>query len=311
MVVGHRRCVHCGYGLRGQPILRDEHYGLFLARCPECGRPSALDHVPVLARAARLWSLPAALLWAVVVIGILFASAGTLYGLVRATAEVGCEDYRRQLDQWYRADAPDTVLPVPPVLRSAVRGTTIDVATVDGTTVDLTKIQTLIRPTGPVRVFNDWWSKQDPDALLASAGGRWAATSWVFLWIWLPLTVAGVTFGCFWAVVMTRASVRRRLATSVVLILPVVCFLGWPLAEWSQDAYRWAGNAAASQLGPPILVTSVLVAWASLVIGLLAGRRIARVILPRTLPFHRRRGLVLALLGEGIHHRGSEDTEAG
>lgn len=33
-----RYCDHCGFNLHGQQVFRDEHTGLVVARCPECGR---------------------------------------------------------------------------------------------------------------------------------------------------------------------------------------------------------------------------------------------------------------------------------
>src|SRR5439155_9007353 len=31
-------CVECGYNLHGQPVTRDPNLGLFVCRCPECGK---------------------------------------------------------------------------------------------------------------------------------------------------------------------------------------------------------------------------------------------------------------------------------
>jgi hypothetical protein len=31
-------CVECGYNLHTQPVTRDERLGIFVCRCPECGR---------------------------------------------------------------------------------------------------------------------------------------------------------------------------------------------------------------------------------------------------------------------------------
>src|SRR3954464_13465182 len=31
-------CVECGYNLHGQTVNRDERLGIFVCRCPECGR---------------------------------------------------------------------------------------------------------------------------------------------------------------------------------------------------------------------------------------------------------------------------------
>src|SRR4051812_6127348 len=31
-------CLNCGYNLHAQPVTRDERLGIFVCRCPECGR---------------------------------------------------------------------------------------------------------------------------------------------------------------------------------------------------------------------------------------------------------------------------------
>ncbi|MEZ6164498.1 MAG: hypothetical protein R3B67_08695 [Phycisphaerales bacterium] len=38
----------CGFNLYGQSVTREEHYGLAIARCPECGTVAALQQYPVM-----------------------------------------------------------------------------------------------------------------------------------------------------------------------------------------------------------------------------------------------------------------------
>ncbi len=35
-LVGDRLCIRCGFNLCGQPVLRERHYRMLIARCPEC-----------------------------------------------------------------------------------------------------------------------------------------------------------------------------------------------------------------------------------------------------------------------------------
>ena len=50
VVLGDRLCIKCSYNLRGQPVMRESEYGLYLVRCPECGTPAAIQEYPLLGR---------------------------------------------------------------------------------------------------------------------------------------------------------------------------------------------------------------------------------------------------------------------
>ena len=41
-VDGTRPCLRCGHDLHGQSIVREPEYGLFIARCSECGTVAAM-----------------------------------------------------------------------------------------------------------------------------------------------------------------------------------------------------------------------------------------------------------------------------
>ena len=61
LIVGSRACHDCGYCLEGQPIEREAHYGMLIARCPECGTIAALQEYPSLSGwGRRLGALSAA-----------------------------------------------------------------------------------------------------------------------------------------------------------------------------------------------------------------------------------------------------------
>lgn len=70
-IMGDRLCVACAYNLRGQPVLKEEHYGLYLARCPECGTPAAVQEYPTLGRWPGRIRVFVALSYAMTVLGSL------------------------------------------------------------------------------------------------------------------------------------------------------------------------------------------------------------------------------------------------
>jgi hypothetical protein len=66
-------CVECGYNLHAQPVTRDERLGIFVCRCPECGR---FHPAGVGVTAARPWMnrLATGLLvfWVLIVLSAIF-----------------------------------------------------------------------------------------------------------------------------------------------------------------------------------------------------------------------------------------------
>ena len=66
-------CQTCGYNLRSQPVTRDDRLGIFICRCPECGRFHAAGTGVT---AASLWTARIAtsllVIWVLVVLSALF-----------------------------------------------------------------------------------------------------------------------------------------------------------------------------------------------------------------------------------------------
>lgn len=87
-------CVECGYNLHSQPVTRDERLGIFICRCPECGR---FHPAGVGITAARPWMnrLATALLvfWVLIVMNA-FIWAGVGMGTVMV-AHVETQTYRK------------------------------------------------------------------------------------------------------------------------------------------------------------------------------------------------------------------------
>ena len=63
VITGDRSCHACGFNLRGQPIVREQHYDMVMVRCPECAAVAPLLDYPRYSHwARRLWAF-VALLW--------------------------------------------------------------------------------------------------------------------------------------------------------------------------------------------------------------------------------------------------------
>lgn len=88
-ILGDRLCVKCAYNLRGQPVLQEPHYGLLLARCPECNTPAALQEYPLLGRWPARIRVLVALIYALVGLAALGATCGIIAGASAGLGSIG------------------------------------------------------------------------------------------------------------------------------------------------------------------------------------------------------------------------------
>lgn len=83
-------CVHCGYNLQSQEVTRDERLGIFVCRCPECGRHHPAG-VGVTASAVWVHRLASLLLFVWILV-VLFALVWIVIGMGAVTV-VHVEDF--------------------------------------------------------------------------------------------------------------------------------------------------------------------------------------------------------------------------
>ena len=98
-VTGDRLCIRCGYNLIGQSILREPHYNLLIARCPECGAAAGVQEYPLLGPWAHRWGMIIAALWFILIIGFWAGSSGTIMGLSMGAAEESGRNYERYISR--------------------------------------------------------------------------------------------------------------------------------------------------------------------------------------------------------------------
>ena len=87
MIEGDRLCAGCAYNLRGQTIEKEPHYGLYIAKCPECGTPAALQEYPLLGRWPGRIRVFVALSYVLACLFALFMTFMILMGFTAATSE--------------------------------------------------------------------------------------------------------------------------------------------------------------------------------------------------------------------------------
>lgn len=81
-------CDNCGYNLHSQPVVRDEHTGILVARCTECGRFQAVANA---SNASRVWLLRLSAivvaLWGLILLAFVIGAMFGLFGLQMGAIE--------------------------------------------------------------------------------------------------------------------------------------------------------------------------------------------------------------------------------
>jgi len=253
-ITGDRACATCGFNLLGQPIVREEKYGLFIARCPECSTVAALQEYPSMGRWARRIGALAAALWLLIVIAGSFAMGGALLGFTMLSVGLGTEALGSEIEAAYRRH-------------------------VDAQTA--TNNPNMGYYGG---VTEQWWNQADKAALLAQSGGVPAALR--RLSVALPV-IAGPAFGfgCVIAVAMMhRRGWRLALAATVPWVIATSFVLMALLADPTNVGVVWSGDLARRILSPYLAPISLATAWLGLVVGSQVGRPIARWLARLMLP---------------------------
>lgn len=249
VIRGDRLCQRCAYNLTGQPIFREAHYGLMIARCPECGEVAALQHQPVLANwLGRLHGLLLAV-WFTFIIALAAAGTIALEGLAIGATETSSSVFENFLRERFMADDPAS-----------------------------SDTDRFMRFYGSE--FNDWWQKQDAAALFREAGGMLGAIDWWFAMCFigpslLIILVMGMTFAAilnhwsrwklliWWGVLAGFLLLWNRLFSSAFEFRPYAIVSVW--------------DAARSQVAPVVINMMFVMHLALLLLALLFGRPLMRL----------------------------------
>jgi hypothetical protein len=269
-IVGHRLCACCGFSLTGQTIVREPHYGMLMARCPECGAVAALQEYPSLGRWAGRWAAVLAATWLVVLIAALFVSAAAMFGSAEAVVDDSCKAYAEAIATAHAA-----------WLKSLPDPTTSPAVRMNGGTAQ--------PPQAYGFIDSSWWKSQDTGAFLRAQGGWWNAIGRDGLWmLWMVLLVGGCV-GIFWTIALL-ARRRRAVLIAAVLVTALASVFAW-LNHASEGSNIWfaagvtyAQFLARDQLALRIIPVALSVGFCAACAGVWLGRPIARFAARALLP---------------------------
>lgn len=273
-ILGDRLCVKCAYNLRGQPVVREPHYGLILARCPECNTPAALQEYPLLGRWPGRIRVFVALAYAAAVVLAVAIALGMLGGFAAGIAGEGRQGAAQAIaEQWAahvnaeEAEANSIVKSLP-LYAQLYRDDTGRV------------LAYIWNPVDP-----EWWRTQDDRP-------AWATLLWpIVLENTRHLFAAAVVFFVYasaWAVLLLGA---RRPVMLGAWLVPLTIVLGFQVLEHLVDvsaAVNHNADSLARAEAMPAATTVVALVWTVFGgFGVWFGRPLARLgvraLLPPTL----------------------------
>ncbi len=283
---GDRACTGCGFNLLGQPIVREGHYGLLIARCPECGAVAPLTEYPSISRWSRRIVGVVAALWLAALIAVTVGSGSALFGLTIVSSQEASQGFAHSLERAYSAEvaaqqaaggsgAGSTPAPgAGPAAQSSVTGPTIP----------LPPIPPHVRVRFSTMTAPQSWVEQQDVAQRFLEWGGWVAVGDEVGLVVMPLCIVALGAGMFLGVAVLN---QRRVGLLVVGLMPlVVCATFHALAY----AGRSAGTVSPSEdatmafLWWRITLVGVIAAAVMLLLGVWFARPIARAYVRLMLP---------------------------
>lgn len=282
---GDRACAQCGFNLIGQAIVREAHYGMLVARCPECGGVAPLLEYPGVSRwTRRLIGLIAAL-WALALLGVSVGSGGAMFGITIAGASEASDELARFVEYEYSQSDEGKA--------NAASG-----ATGGGGATPASAIAGPSPTPAPRVVVHssfshthggapaDWVAKQDLGAILRKHGG-WAPLAREYGVLFVPLAIVSLVAGVFLGLCVLH---QRRWRLALIALMPVaVCaaFIGLAMVGQRSSWSSAADNAAFAYVVPRAAATTAafgaVILMAASVFARPLARGFIRVMLPARL----------------------------
>jgi len=309
-----RACIGCGFNLYGQTVTKEPHYGMAIARCPECGTVAALQTYPVMTHWANRFRTLTAALWVVILLGLFLGNMMSMMGMTQGASNIAGNKMSDIIGEanhvWVQeqeaiqeaanqasnpATTTSTTIPGLPT------GTTI-VTSYGVTTVNGVVVSSPTTATTPGQYRWTWlkpeWIENHLNETIKSSGGLRKNIDNGYLTMLIPGTIVAVLFGIFWSIALLGGSRKRALIVPLVaVVLALLIHLAINIPDYGMTfASNLAQNLYAPVIGPGYL--SVLFVFSA--IGVWSGRKIARFVVVLALPARNRVPLSLLWTRDGL-----------
>ncbi|MBL4808575.1 MAG: hypothetical protein JKY43_00755 [Phycisphaerales bacterium] len=311
-----RACIGCGFNLYAQPVTKEPHYGLAIARCPECGTVAALQTYPVMTHWVNRFKALIAGVWVVVLLGLFIGNTMSLMGMAQGASNLAGQKMSDIIGEansiWVQeqeaiqqavnqvsnpATTTSTTIPGFPAGTTIV--TSNGVTTVNGVVVSTATTTTTTTP-GRYRWtrLDSQWIENHLDETIKSSGGLRKNIDKEYLVMLIPGTIVAVFFGIFWSIVLLGGSRRRALIVPLVAcVLAMLIHLGISIPG---SGTTYASSLTQNLYGPVIGPMYLAVLFILSAIGIWSGRKIARFVVVTALPPRSRVSLSLLWTCDGL-----------
>jgi hypothetical protein len=287
-VIGDRLCIKCSFNLAGQPVFRENVYGMAIVRCPECSTVASLQEHPLLGRWAGRFAAVLAGIWLLMLIGGIFASGGVLFGMSQGCLQNGSYRLATEISvkhsNWLAtASAADSAI----VTRMYGGGTI---------------------PTGPQSWIDGvWWKRQDPKQLVAGLGGPFKAIDPSIAEVLFWTAFIALVLGALWSIFLLHTR-RFKLMFFALLPLGLALLFAYMSNSSVSRTWMWAGpgtvlamHEAERILWPWIISICLMTCFVAFCIGIWIGRPLVRRLAWLLLPPRMLGSIAYLWIAEGKH----------
>ena len=278
---GDRACAGCGFNLYGQTVSREPHYGLAIARCPECGTVASLQQYPVMTHWVNRFRAIIAGIYLLFLLGVFGMCVFAVSGFGMASIELASDGLADYIGGSYRA------------WEQAQAVSTQDLSSVNQITGYV---------NGRWTVMSDAYVEQQLATDIEAYGPLLSGANKEFVVLMVPAVFVCFAFGIFWSVTLLGSSRRRAL-----IVPAVICVIGFAiLFSIKEDlgSIVQAGDVARAEYMPLISVLVLSIMFAAMAAGIWLGRHIARGVVVFALPPRNRVPLGVLWTRDGLRPPG-------
>lgn len=292
-----RACVGCGFNLYAQPVTKEEHYGLAICRCPECGTVAALQSYPAMTHWVNRFRMLIAAAWVAMLLAVFVVNIMTYMGMATGASNlasermgdiIGAAHNEWTVEQAQNKALSSTTTPTTPApaVPGVPAGTTIvtnnGITTINGVMVGTTT--PAVATPGQYRWtwLTAGWAKEHLDQVVKDSGGLVAHLDRKSLLMLIPGTIVAALFGIFWSVALLGGS--RRRGTIVPLIVCLVALLVHLGVSRPNYNFTSVGSIAQDLYAPVVGPVYMAYLFLMSVVGIWIGRKIARLVIVLAVP---------------------------
>lgn len=301
-----RACVHCGFNLYGQTVTKEDHYGLAIARCPECGTVAALQQYPVMTHWVNRFRALLTGLYLVLLLGFFALSTVGVSAFAINSASLASEPLADHIGLSFtiwtteQAQAAQAKSASPQTTTAAGGTTTTFTLNGQATTVTTTPTTGVSYSPGSYRwvTLTPEWIDNHMDASISDFGSLWSKRDPEIYVFMVPAAFVSVCIGIFWSVALLGASRKKALLVPLAAVLIGMVFLiGMNMDD---QYYLWASNVARHLYVSLIVPFFMGFQLLFLAIGIWVGRAFARAVVRMALPPRSRLPLAILWTRDGL-----------